>query len=277
MAVRSQKPGTEDHADLLAFLADEIRFRREKAGLSREQFGNLASIAATTVASYENGHRPLNAQFVFRTDEILDADGALTRPWERIVAHERGPDGFPWYIEMEKSASVIRTYESVLIPGLLQTREYARRLHATHRPAETDVQIERKVERRLARQEIFHRSPAVHLRFIIDEAAFRRIPREGGLAIEQLAHLLEMARLPNVSLGVISFADGFYPGLNGPFTLLAFDDGGESCYVPPAGRSAITVDRLRLAAFRETYDGLLAAALTQRQSEDLVREILETM
>lgn len=275
LAARTKKPSPEDHAALQGFLADEIRFRRERIGLSREEFARLAAIAPTTVASYENGHRPLNAQFVFRSDEIFDADGALTRMWERASTNERTADGFPWYIELEQQASVIRTYENMLVPGLLQTEEYARRLLQAYRPALTNVQVDRKVAQRLARQEIFHSQPAVQLRFILDEAVLQRLPNVDGIAAGQLGRLLEVAPMEGVSLGVVAFAEGFHPGMIGAFTLLSFEDGGESCYVSSASGARITTDHHQLAAFRERYDGLLAAALPQRQSEDLIRELLE--
>lgn len=277
MSPRKQQSSLEETAALLAHLAAEVRFRREAAGLSREQFAKLASIAPTTVASYESGHRPLNAQFVLRADEILDADGALTRIWERHAAGERAADDYSWYIELERQATAIRTFETVLIPGLLQTEEYARCSLRAFRPALTPTQVERKVQQRMNRGDIFHKDPEVSLGFVVDEAALRRIPNDNGLATDQLARLLEVARLPNVSLGVIAANEGFYACMHGTFTLMSFEDGSESCYLVAADASRISTDHHKIAMFRDAYDGLQSAALSQRQSEELIREALETL
>ncbi|GAA4948007.1 hypothetical protein GCM10023205_05030 [Yinghuangia aomiensis] len=130
MPPRKQQSSPQDHTARLAHLAAEIKFRREKAGLSRERFGKLASVGATTIASYETGHRPLNAQFVLRADEILDAEGALTREWERLAADEHPADTeFSWFIELEKQSTAIRAFENAFVPGLLQTEAYARGGH----------------------------------------------------------------------------------------------------------------------------------------------------
>lgn len=277
MPPRKQQSSPGDHTALLAHLADEIRFRRERAGLSRERFGKLASIAPTTVASYESGHRPLNAQFVLRADEILDADGALTREWERLVTDERQDGAYSWFIELEKQATAIRTFETMFVPGLLQTEGYARRVYAGTRPALTEAQIDRKVQQRMERREMFSRTPEVPLWFVLDEAVLRRIPTVDGVAVEQLTRLLELAKLPNVSLGVIAFDEGIHASMNGPLTLLSFADGSQACHLISADGARITTDQRRLAIFRDTYDGVLSAALPQRQSEDLIQEALENL
>ncbi|GAA4961009.1 hypothetical protein GCM10023205_25530 [Yinghuangia aomiensis] len=103
------------------------------------------------------------------------------------------------------------------------------------------------------------------------------MPRADGVAVEQLTHLLDMARLPQVTLGVVSFREGLHASMHGPFALLSFDDGSESCYLTSADGARITTDHHRLVTFREIYDGLLSAALPQGQSEDLIREALENL
>ncbi|MEU8137046.1 Scr1 family TA system antitoxin-like transcriptional regulator [Streptodolium elevatio] len=85
-----------------------------------------------------------------------------------------------------------------------------------------------------------------------------------------------MARLPNVSLGVIASSEGFYACMHGTFTLRSFEDASEVCYLVAADASRISTDHHKIATFRDAYDGLQSAALSQRLSEELIREVLES-
>ncbi|MEU8814324.1 helix-turn-helix transcriptional regulator [Actinoplanes sp. NPDC048796] len=129
----------------------------------------------------------------------------------------------------EKSASIIRQFEPVVIAGLLQTREYAEtmlRLYAS--PDDSERVIQRRVEARLERQELLESEDPPEMFFILDEAAVRRrIGYEAGptghsVMRQQIEHLKKINEHPRVSIQIMPFAIGGYQGMRGPFTLLEF-------------------------------------------------------
>nr|WP_296071127.1 helix-turn-helix transcriptional regulator [uncultured Actinoplanes sp.] len=126
----------------------------------------------------------------------------------------------------EKSASIIRQYEPSIIPGLLQTREYAEtmlRLYASPDDSERDIQ--RRIEARLERQELLERSNPPEMFFILDEAAvWRRIGQESGRSVmgPQLEHLKKVNQNERVSIQIMRFSAGGYQAMRGPFVVIEF-------------------------------------------------------
>src|SRR5207237_2556230 len=112
------------------------------------------------------------------------------------------------YLELEQAASLIRTYQVQVVPGLLQTEDYSRALiRSGHLEAE-DAEVERRVELRMARQRVLHREDPVRLWAVIDEASLRR--PVGGTAVTraQIRHLIEASHLPNVHIQLLPLTVG---------------------------------------------------------------------
>jgi transcriptional regulator with XRE-family HTH domain len=131
------------------------------------------------------------------------------------------------YFGYESSASIIRQFEPLLVPGLLQTKEYTKVLLA-EAFAIDQRNAERLIEARTERQELLVRDEVPESFFIIDEAVIRR--SIGGIDVmrSQLQHLLAVSELPHVSLQIVPFEVGAYQGLQGPFVLLEFAEPVES-------------------------------------------------
>jgi len=127
------------------------------------------------------------------------------------------------FLGYESSASVIRNFEPLLVPGLLQTEEYARSVISVIEPGHPQ-RIDALVDLRMQRQEIITRDPAPELHFIMDEAVIRRVV--GGLSVarRQLRHLLEMNQQDNVTMRVVSFSRGIYSKLRVPYVLFEFPE-----------------------------------------------------
>jgi transcriptional regulator with XRE-family HTH domain len=136
------------------------------------------------------------------------------------------PNWFETYLGLEQAASVIRTYEPALVPGLLQTEDYARAvIQLRHLQAPTN-DVERRVALRMARQEFLTQAGAPCLWVALDESALRR--PLGSLAVQraQLRHLIEMAQRPNITLQVVPFHVGGPAAVGSPFTILRFSEPG---------------------------------------------------
>jgi transcriptional regulator with XRE-family HTH domain len=213
-------------------LGGELRRRREAAGVSREQAGEAIRASPAKISRVELGRVGFKERDVAdlltlygvvdpaERAEFLGLARQANAPgwWHRYA--DLLPSWFETYIGLEQAASVIRTYELQFVPGLLQTRDYAR---AVTRLGYTDlVEVERRVELRMRRQERLTAPGAPTLWAVIDEAALRRSLTGPELSRAQLTHLIEMNELPNVSLQIAALAHGGHAAAGGPFAILRF-------------------------------------------------------
>ncbi|MGH3885413.1 MAG: DUF5753 domain-containing protein [Pseudonocardiaceae bacterium] len=136
------------------------------------------------------------------------------------------PNWFETYLGLEQAASVIRAYEPQLVPGLLQTEDYARAVMLLRHLHASAGEIERRVALRMARQAFLSQPGAPELWVALDEAALRR--PLGGQKVQraQLLHLIEIAQLPNITLQIAPFEVGGHVATGGPFTILRFSEPG---------------------------------------------------
>lgn len=194
-------------------------------------------------------------------------------------------EAFERYVAYESDASSIRMAQGLLIPGLLQTADYAMAAASLCPSAE---QVDSIVELRLERQRtVFSRAPEQH--HIIDEAVLRR--RMGEAMPGQLRHLLELAQQPQIAIRIIPFEAGPHFGLGGPFALLSFDvPVGNVLFLEDPGRADLTVceglivggegvPRINdaaatIAAYEDTFEALAQIALDQAGSINLLERIV---
>src|ERR1700722_16280682 len=143
------------------------------------------------------------------------------QPWQSAYREVVSPQLLQ-FIELEAAASVIRNFQPLMIPGLLQTEEYARLTLGGLTADLSDHRIEALVEVRRRRQELLSRDDAPMLFFIVDEAATRRLVGGRDVMRGQLTRLTEAASMPRITVEVVPFSAGPHPGLNGPFVIHEF-------------------------------------------------------
>ncbi|MGV9215512.1 helix-turn-helix domain-containing protein [Micromonospora sp. RB23] len=195
------------------------------------------------------------------------------------------PSWFSLYVGLESSASTLRQYDSELIPGLLQTREYAGELFRRKNPTVSAQDREKLVELRLQRQSILVRRlpTAPVLRVVLSEAVLRRTIPDRRAMVGQLRHLLAVATLPNVSLRVLPFAAG--PPLaseTGTFVLLGFPQALGRASTEPTTvyleniTGALYLDKpAEVTAFEQVWSDLETLASTEAESEKTITSIIE--
>lgn len=181
---------------------------------------------------------------------------------------------FLTYLNFEGSASVIRQGEPQVLPGLLQTEEYARAVIAGVGGADLSGQtVERQVEVRMKRQEIVERPDPPQMHFIIDESAIRR-PAGGATAMRrQLSRLEELAALQHVHLRVIPLSAGVHPGLRGSFVILEFSDPADDdlLFLESGQSSLATKDSPEdIAIYRQDFDTLEGIAASEDDTLRLI-------
>ncbi|MDF3292004.1 helix-turn-helix domain-containing protein [Streptomyces silvisoli] len=192
------------------------------------------------------------------------------------------PEWLDLFIGLEEAASQIAWFESDLVPGLLQTDDYARTIIRADNPDEDDEEIERRVHVRIARQVLLTRvTEPPELNVVLNEAVLRRPVGGNHVMAAQLTHLVEVGELPNVSIKVVPFSAGLHLGvMSGPFVILRFPlngDGAES--EPPT----VYVDGYTGALYLEkpneverygaAFENVWATALDEDESKRLICEV----
>jgi transcriptional regulator with XRE-family HTH domain len=179
------------------------------------------------------------------------------------------------YYGYEASASIVRQFEPLLIPGLLQTPDYMKAL-LEGVFQEDEQTIARRVEARIERQKLLDREDVRELIFIVDEAAVRHVVG-GPLAMaDQLAHIAEPAHRPDVTFRVIPFSVGGYIGLRGPFSLLQFpgQDDADVVYLEGLENAFFHDNDERTGQYRTVFRDLEEKALSEEASIELLGSII---
>ena len=218
-------------------LGAELRTLRTGAGLTSGEAARLVGWHQSKVSRIETGSsgvKPADLRLLLDAYAVRDAqlrelllmlagsenDGDRDRWWH--VYRGVLPPTYRDFISLESQASAMRTLETTVVPGLLQTADYAR---AVTRAAVKDLDEERLdalVEVRLARQDVLRSNPPLELCAVLDEAVLRREVGGPEVMARQLERLMEAALLPQVRLQVLPFGAGAYVGLTGPFVIFSF-------------------------------------------------------
>lgn len=180
--------------------------------------------------------------------------------------------------DFEAEASLIQTYQSPMIPGLLQTPEYSAALLKGGRYTNSDS-IERKVEARMARRDILTRRSPARLRAVIDEAALKRVIGSPSILRGQLAHLLYMAQLPNIDVQVLPFIVGSHSALCAPFTILSFPEPLDLpiVYIDTASNGLFLEDLDEVGAHSDAFGDVQGSALSTTRSASLITDALKSL
>ena len=216
-------------------LALELLRRREAAGLTREEAARQLEWSTSTIFRIETGRsrpQPGNVRVLL---ELYGVSGPERDGLIRLAREARQPgwwhsfrdvlpNPYEVFIGLEAGAASIRNFEPVVVPGLLQTEEYARQM-SRGGPRELDRDdIERRVQVRMERQRILPREDRPRLWTVIDEAVIRRAVGGSEVMREQLRHLIDSAEQGKTTLQVVPFSAGAHAGTTGPFIILDFPE-----------------------------------------------------
>jgi transcriptional regulator with XRE-family HTH domain len=265
----------DSEVSALGIFSEELRRARAAAGLTQEQLAEKIAYSTSLVEHVEAGGRAPSVDFARRADDTLRTGGLLSR-LQPLVRSEAYPAWFRGWVEIERDATSLRWFEPLLIPGLLQTEEYARGVLQAANPAFRDDEIGRLVSARMDRQSILTKDEPPLLWVILDEGVLTRPVGGARVMREQIDHLLAAARLPRVVLQVVPASAGAHPGLAGQFVVASFDGSPDVAYLDNALAGQIIERPDDVSRVAMLYDILKAEALAPRASIDLVRKAIET-
>ncbi len=257
----------------LALFAEELQATREKAGVSRDDLAARINYSTSLIGMIETLRRVPQADLAERCDVALDTPGTFARLQKRL-RDLPFPASFRPFAAYEEVATSLRSFEHILVPGLLQTADYARAVLMV-RPNTTEDELDDIVSARLARRTILDRENPPALWVVIDEAVLHREVGGTEVMYNQLTHLAEMSERPNITLQVIPYSSGIHTGLDGAFVIADFDDAPPAAFLATATEGQTVEEPSMVAKVAFTFDTLRAEALPRKASKDLVVRMAE--
>jgi transcriptional regulator with XRE-family HTH domain len=269
--------GFESAVSPLRLFGGMLRYYRTRAGLSQADLGARLHFSGDLISKIEMGQRLATEEFTSACEAVpeLSTGGALAELrdlMKEAIKNRALPGWFADWPRKEEQAKILRSFEMVVVPGLLQTEDYARAL-LTGRIGIGADDIDERVAARLERQAILDRDRPSELWVVIDEAVLHR--RVGGPHVmrEQIDHLIGAARRPSVVIQVIPAAVGVHDGFPGAgFVIADFADAPRVAYQDTAVRGQIIEDTDDIAVLMSTWDRLRAETLSRSASLELIEE-----
>lgn len=258
-----------------AMFGEVLKLCRKAAGMTQAALAREIPCDRSHVARVEAGKQVPQDTFAIKCDEVLKTGGVLQEmrgkiDWYPNVEH---PDWFERRVEMEAMAVALRSYQTSVVPGLLQTEGYMRALFSLHI---TDTKwVEERVKARLSRQPRFFAPDGPQLIIMMDESCLRSVVGGPAVMHAQCAHLLHAAERPNIRIQVAPFADPRIDRPNTSMCLLRLPDGEEWLYSESLLQGYFSNDPVHLARYNRTYDALRADALSARESVALISDVME--
>lgn len=257
-------------ASPLDYYGFELRRHREAAGLTQKQLGAVINYTGSLIGQIETARKLPTQEFSERVDAALGTGGFLTRLVE-LVLRSQLPAWFRQVAELEVRAVEICTFQTHMVHGLLQTPAYVRAVLG----ALDETDLDDRTAVRLARQRIFEKEKPPILWLVLSEAALRQEIGDAAVMRNQLAHLLSFERNPRINIQVLPFSVGAHAGLQGSFNLYRFVGDPAIVYTEGYGRGHPSADPDTVSDCSLRYDHLRAAALSPKDSAELIRRVME--
>lgn len=252
------------------WIASDLRFYREKGGYSLSALGELIGAQKQTVSNVEHG-RPgwrLNEDQAHKLDALFD----LNHHFTRLLGYARaGHDGewFRQWLHYAEKALSIRMYEALVVPGLLQTPDYA---HALLTGCGVVEDVPTAVEARMERQELLTRKDPPRLWVLLNESILDQPIGSSAVMRDQLCRLLEVPR--HVTVRVVRRSTGGHVGLEGPFLITKTRE-TEVAYMEACGGGRLSKDQLEVTRYSERMESVSSLALPVDRSRDLITAKIE--
>jgi transcriptional regulator with XRE-family HTH domain len=253
--------------------------------MTAEEVAERLLVSQSKISRLENGRRSISQR------DVRDLCGVYEVEDRRIVDslmqmakdsrqqgwwHAFGDIPYSVYIGLETDAASLRVYEPQVVPGLLQTRDYAEALVAGALPEYAKSDVDKRVGVRMRRQDrIKDTESPLRLWAVVDESALRRVVGGRHVLREQLDHLVEQSQLPHVTVQVLPFEMGAHPGISGHYAILEFPDASDSSVVYIEGvTSDLYLEKANdVQRYSVMYEHLRAQALNVEQTRDFISAI----
>lgn len=269
-------------------VAAELRALRKMAGLTCAEVADELGVSVTKISRMETGDRGLYPDDVSallgrykvpasKRQELMDQlrNGADPNWWQMKPADL--PTEWRDLMHLENEATAIANFEPILIPGLLQTAEYAAAMMRGINEDLSDREVTNMVATRMGRQTLLSKRDAPTLYAIVDEMVLRRPIGSPGVMQRQLQHLLTSAQRPTITLQVIPFAAGSTAGLEGPIVIVDLPDGRSVVHLETRRAGGFLSEESHVKATKLAWRRLRAVALAPDNSARLIAAVADKM
>jgi len=259
-----------------------LRALRNQNGLTVEQAADQLLCSPSKVSRMETGHGAATPRDIRDLCNLYDVTDQAERDRLMKLARESKLQGwwqsydltYATYVGLEAEAVAISDFQSSVVPGLLQTADYARAGHEAYLPRLSNEQIEMQIQAKLTRQSLLTQANPPTFRAVLDEAALRRVVGGPRVMGKQLDRLLEVARLPNVTLQIIPFTVGYHPGLESNFNILELPKPTPSIVFVEGLVGSMYLERAEdLKRYQEVFERLQTVALSPKDTIDAIAKI----
>ncbi|MEU3953841.1 helix-turn-helix transcriptional regulator [Streptomyces achromogenes] len=247
---------------------------RKKARLTQEQLAEMANISVDTVRSIEQGRLALQPDRAEQFDELLNTGGALTVVVARLPVRDRIVQFAQGLVDHEQEAVSILSYQSLAVPGLLQTPEYCRAVFDYRYPALGSEKAEQWVQARMDRQLIWQRDRPPVGHFILEESILRRPLGSPEVLREQIRQILELTRPVHMGVQIMTMDYTPHASLGGPMVLLETPEHERLVYLEVQRASFLVDDPEEVSYYHHKYAMLRSQALSCEESEDFLKDLL---
>ncbi len=252
----------------------QLKRLREAKGMTQAELGRRLAMSPSMVAHIEAGRRILQLKDAELLDETLDGKGFFVRflPTLGLVPVA---EHFVDALEAEQQAIAISEYAVSLVPGLLQTKDYASAVYCAQRPNYQPADVDRQVVNRLKRADILKDPAAPTLWFILNENVIRAQVGSPKVMAAQLRHIAELGRSGRIRVQVVRHAVGAHATMGSMLSLMRFADAPELAYVEALYTGNLIDDPAMVQKCKDAYDLARAAAMPPDASLDLLEEVAE--
>lgn len=275
------------------WIALTLRRSRQQAGVSREQAAKERGCSPVRITHLEQARNLPQSDDIAALGRLYELDQSEIDELNALVVKVRDappeadlsklaevPSGFDTYLGLESGASELDTWDVMVVPGLLQTKEYAQGLLSGHQTGLRTREVGRRVEQRLRRQDVLHRpDQPLQLRAMLDESVLHRCVAGTDVQRAQLRHLVDLGAQPNVSVRVLPTRAPVTAALHGPFMYLTLPIPGDPglVYLEDRTGGRAIEDPDQIDDYLEVRDALQAGALDESASRELIEQIGEAL
>ncbi|MGG2463120.1 helix-turn-helix domain-containing protein [Streptomyces sp. RGM 3693] len=260
---------------LWEYWGTELKRHRENAALTQEMLGNQVFISGGYIGQFEQAIRRPQLDVAIRIDQALQTDGFFERTWRKLIDDQRYADYFAKVVELEPLATKICEFAPSVIPGLLQTPEYARAVYIATNPFVTDEYVEEKVTARIERADILKGATRPVYWAVVHENTLRCLVGGPAVMAGQLGHIAQLARERKILVQVLPCAAGAYAAMTGDLRLMEFDDAPPTAYTEASFSGTLLDDPAVVKRAQRAYDLIRAAALSPEASLALIESAAE--
>ncbi|WP_405555898.1 Scr1 family TA system antitoxin-like transcriptional regulator [Streptomyces sp. NBC_01171] len=252
------------------FFGTELKRRREEAGLTQTELGAKVFVSGGYIGQFEQAIRKPQLDVAQRIDEVLQTEGIFERLCRKLIDDPRYADYFAHVVELERLATRICEFAPTVVPGLLQTKEYARAVTIAANPFQADEHVDEIVTARLERSLILSDAARPEYWVALHENVLRS-PVGGPTAMAaQLDHIAGLMRARTAIVTVIPYETGAHAAMNGSLKLMEFEDAPPVAYTETSFSGTLVDVPAVVKRAQRAYDLLRVATLSPEASLTLI-------